>query len=206
MYRQALTALTGALLVSGCAAHSPVPQVVPPSAAVQWVDGPTPDVRTLLLRPASVGAVEGAGHRPAALDVGAFFARYDRAAGGVDQLALMIEVEGIDVPGLLRRSRELLLEVDGELFVGQPGLTENSFRVDLADDSPRATVVIPVTTEILEQIAEAEVVRGRLGLWASFTLPEGTRARFRELLEALPEGAESTELRASQLRRVTDID
>lgn len=204
MIRQALAALAGAVLVSGCAGQSALPDAVPPSAAVRWVDGPTPDVRTLLLAPASVGAVEGAGHRPASLEMGAFFARFHGESGIVEQLALMIEVQGADVPGLLQRSRQLLLEVDGELFVGEPGLSENSFRVDLVDDDPRATVVIPVTVDILEHLVEAQVVRGRLGLWASFDLPVATRTRFRELLRALPEGATSTELRATRLRRVTE--
>lgn len=206
MIRQALAALAGAVLLSGCAGHSSLPEAVPPSSDVQWIEGPTPDVRTLLLTPASIGAVEGAGHQPASLEMGAFFARFLGDSGTVEQLALMIEVQGADVPGLLQRSRQLLLEVDGELFVGEPGLSENSFRVDLVDDAPRATVVIPVTVDILEHLAEASVVRGRLGLWASFDLPADTRSRFRALLRALPEGATSTELRATRLRRVTQVD
>lgn len=206
MIRQAFAALAGAVVVSGCAGHASLPEPGPRSEDVRWIEGPTSDVRTLLLSPASAGAVEGAGHRPAALEVGAFFARFQGDSGTVEQLALMIEVHGADVPGLLQRSRELLLEVDGELFVGAPGQSENSFRVDLVDDDPRATVVIPVTVEILEHLVEARVVRGRLGLWAAFDLPVATRLRFRELLRALPEGATSTELRATRLRRVTEAD
>ncbi len=207
MLRQAILTLTGVALVSGCATYAPgLPEAERSPSAVRWVEGPTPDVRTLLLSPIHVGVVDGAGHRPAQLDVGAFFARFQSAGGPMDQLALMIEVQGQDVPGLLRTSRQLILEVDGELFAGEPGISDNSFRVDLVDDEPRATVVIPVGPELLARLADAEIVRGRLGLWAAFTLPPDCRARFRELLQALPEGASSTTLRSSRLRRVTETD
>jgi hypothetical protein len=205
MLRHTVVAVIGAVLVSGCA-HAPLQEAERSPSAVRWVEGPTPDVRTLLLRPIHIGAVEGAGHAPAELDVGAFFARFDSEGGPVDQLALMIEVHGADAAELLRSSRQLLLEVDGELFVGEPGVSANSFRVDQVEDRPRATVVIPVGPEVLAQLAEADVVRGRLGLWASFTVPPSCRERFRELLAALPEGASSTVLDRTALRRVTDLD
>ena len=205
MLRRIVVALTGVALVSGCA-HAPLPEIDRTPEAVRWVEGPGPDVRTLLLRPIHIGAVDGAGHHPADVEVGAFFARFRGDSGPVDQLALMIEVRGVDAEELLRTSRELLLEVDGEFFVGQPGVSENSFRVDLVDDAPRATVVIPVAPDILERLAGADVVRGRLGLWASFTVPASCRQRFRELLRALPEGASSTLLGPSSLRRVTETD
>ncbi|MEQ9569674.1 MAG: hypothetical protein RLN75_05745 [Longimicrobiales bacterium] len=207
MLRETLVALIGATLGSGCATTAPrIPEADRSAGAVRGVDGPTPHVRTQLQSPIHVGAVDGAGHRPARLDVGAFFARFERSAGPMDQLALMIEVKGGDVPALLRSSRQLLLEVDGELFVGEPGISANSFRVDLVGDEPRATVVIPVAPELLARLADAEVVRGRLGLWAAFTLPPRCRTRFRDLLRALPEGATSSTLRSSVLRRVTETD
>jgi hypothetical protein len=205
MLRHTLAAVVGVVLVAGCA-HAPLPEAVPSSSDVRWIEGPTPDVRTLLLRPIRIGAVEGAGHAPAEVDVGAFFARYRSADGPVDQLALMIEVTGADAPELLRLSRQLLLEVDGELFVGEPGVSDNSYRVDHTHEAPRATVVIPVGPDVLERLASAEVVRGRLGLWASFTLPSSCRQRFRELLTAMPEGASSTVLQRTALRRVTQLD
>lgn len=205
--RRSIVALTGGILVSGCAAQAPlIPEADRSPEAVRWVEGPTPEVRTLLLDPIHVGAVDGAGHGPARLDVGAFFARFERDTGSVDQLALMIEVRGDDVPALLRASRQLLLEVDGELYVGEPGVSDNSFRVDVVDAEPRATVVIPVSPDLLERLAAAEMVRGRLGLWASFTLPPRCRTRFQALLRALPEGAADTMLRSSRLRRATETD
>ena len=115
---------------------------------------------------------------------------YQQGLGCAAALALMIEVTGTDAPELLRLSRQLLLEVDGDLFVGEPGVSANSFRVDQKDDSPRATVVIPVGPDVLERLAAAETVRGRL----------------RALLQALPEGASSTVLQGTALRRVTQLD
>ena len=205
MLRHTLVAAIGVAMVAGCA-HAPLPEAERLSGDVRWVEGPTPDVRTLLLRPIHIGAVEGAGHARAEVDVGAFFARYRSDTGPVDQLALMIEVTGAEAPEMLRRSRQLLLEVDGDLFVGEPGVSANSFRVDQDGDAPRATVVIPVGPDVLARLAGAEVVRGRLGIWASFTLPSSCRQRFRDLLKALPEGASSTVLQGRALRRVTLLD
>lgn len=203
MLRPGVILFSGALLLSGCTVRSAVPEAEYRPEAVRWVEGPTPEVHTLLLSPIRIGDVGGAGHAASELEVGAFFARFEQASGPVDQLALMIEVQGTDAPGLLAKSRQLLLEVDGELFVGEPGSTANSFRVDLVGDDPRATVVIPISPQLLHHLATAEVVRGRLGLWATFTVPASSRRRFRALLEALPEDAALTSTLGSQLRRST---
>ncbi len=205
MIRPTLVLLAAAPLLGGCAVRSAVPEAER-SPDVRWIDGPTPEVQTLLLSPIEVGPVGGAGEEEADLQIGAFFARFDRDAGSIDQLALMLEVHGADAPGLLARSRQLLLEVDGELFVGDPGRSSNSFRVDLHGVAPRATVAIPIAPELLERLAAAEVVRGRLGLWATFTVPPSCRARFRALLRALPDGAANTPLTASGFRRATETD
>lgn len=205
MLRSILVLLVAAPLFSGCAVRSAAPEAERWSGSLRWIEGPGPEVRTLLLAPTSVGVVAGAGET-ADLTVGAFFARYERDSGDLDQLALMLEFRGADAPLLLERSRQLLLEVDGELFVGDPGQSSNSFRVDLDGVSPRATVAIPIAPELLDRLAAAEVVRGRLGLWTTFTMPPSCRARFRALLEALPEDAAAGALRGSRLRRVTETD
>jgi hypothetical protein len=146
-------------------------------------------VSTLVVHPTPVGTVAKPGYRPADLHIGAFYARFDRPQGPVDQLALMVEVQGRHAAELVQESRQLLLEVDGNLFTGEPGLSENSFRISNESGRTRATLAIPVTPEILLLLADAEDVRGRLGLWGSFVFPERCRGRLKQLLHELPPDA-----------------
>lgn len=185
------TLLTATALLT-CSACAPVTTTVVPAAPAgqpHWVQGPTSQVRTLLLDPVDIGPVAVPGRARSRLRVGAFFARYQRGDGPVDQLALMLEVTGPDADHVLDGSRALLLDVDGELFIGEPGASSNSVRVDQVEDAGRVTLVIPITPEYLTLLADAREVRGRVGLWAGFSFPTRARARFQALLEGLPEGA-----------------
>lgn len=193
MCRTVCVALAGALLVSGCAFHS-VPEGPYPgdAPAVQRVESGNERVSTLLVSPTPVGTVEKPGYAPAKLRIGAFYARFDGQDGPMDQLALIVEVQGRHAPELLEESRELLLQVDGALFTGEPGVTENSFRISDDAGRPRATLAIPITPEILLLLADAHEVRGRLGLWGSFTFPVRCRGHLKQLLAELPADAPLT--------------
>lgn len=190
MYRIPWFALLGGVLMSGCALN-PEPGMRGPdgSAAVQRVETGDTHVSALVVTPTPVGSVQKPGYAPAKLQIGAFYARLERVDGPVDQLSLMLEVQGPDALELVRESRQLLLQVDGELFTGEPGVSENSFRVSHESGGTRATLAIPVTPRILLMLADAREVRGRLGLWGSFTFPQRCRGHLKALLHELPPDA-----------------
>lgn len=195
--------LLGVVLLSGCA-MTPAPGApgTPGPTAVRHVDTGHAHVSTLLVPPTDVGTVAKPGFAPAELRIGAFYARFERSEGPVDQLALMLELKGRDALALLEESRELLLQVDGHLFSGRPGVSENSFRVSTEAGGTRATLAIPVTPDVLLLLSEAGEVRGRLGLWGSFTFPDACRGRLRDLLLELPADAPLTLTDAQSLTRV----
>ncbi len=154
-----------------------------------WIDGPTDEVRTLLLPPATIGRVDGPGIPDADLAIGAFYSRYDSNLGPVDQLALLIQLEGDDPEELVRLQTALTLDIDGVLFLGAPGVTNNSLALTDTEDGHRIRMAIPVTVDDLQALVHAERVRGRVGLWASFTYDDHCRRRLEGLLQQLPETA-----------------
>lgn len=173
---------------------------------VQRVSGLPDRVSSLLVRPIRVGVLETPGFAPAQLEIGAFYARYDRPEGTIDELALMVSVSGPDAAELLAASRELLLQVDGELFAGTPGVSENSFRIEGEGVATRAMLAIPVSPDVLSRLANAHDVRGRLGLWGSFSFPDKSRARLAALLRELPADAPLRVRGGGQLTRVAQSD
>lgn len=200
-------AIFGAFLSLGCVPRGAHPVVSLPPDQLHWVEGPTPEVRTLLLEPVRVARVGAPGQATAGLHIGAFFSRFDRDRGPLDQLALMVEVRGTDATALLALSRELLLEIDGELFAGEPTSGANSILVEpVPGGGQRAVLVIPVTPADLELLARAVQVRGRLGLWASFSFPPEVRARFEALLTRLPPGAPIMPAAGIHFYRAAELD
>lgn len=151
----------------------------------RWVET-TPDVRTLLVTPDRICEVALPGEDAATLAIGSFFARYDSPAGPIDQLAIMVVLEGEPTAGILQSGMSLTLEIDGEMFVGQPGLGSNSVSWDPSNDG-KATLAIPISPDVLEALAGAETVRGRVGSWATFDFPTETRDRLQHVLRGLPE-------------------
>ena len=173
------------LILGGCATSAtPASQAPPGLGDAHWIET-QPDVRTLMVAPRPVADVARPGEDPAALAIGSFFARYDSPDGPVDQLALMVVLEGESATRVLASGRSLLLEIDGEFFQGEPGLGSNNVHWDPADGG-RATLAIPISPEILRALADAELVRGRVGAYGSFDFPDRARTRLGDLLRGLP--------------------
>ncbi|HKK92965.1 MAG TPA: hypothetical protein VJ925_06000 [Longimicrobiales bacterium] len=180
---------TAAISISlaGCAGvgtPSPVQQPAVQSEA-RWVET-RPDVRTLIVRPDRVGEVARPGEKSAGLAIGSFFARYRSPAGPVDQLALMVVLEGEYATHVLQSGMSLLLEIDGEFFQGEPGLGSNNVHWDPADGG-RATLAIPISPELLHSLATADLVRGRIGAYGGFDFPESKRERLGDVLAGIPD-------------------
>lgn len=186
---RAVTLLVG--ILTACGVPNGPGSIQPESQMAEplWIDGPTEEVRTLLLPPATVGRVDGPGIPDADLSIGAFYARYDSNLGPVDQLALLVQLEGDDPDELLRLQAALTLDIDGVLFLGAPGVTDNSLARTPTEDGHRIQMAIPVTVDDLRALVRAEEVRGRVGLWASFTYSDHCRGRLERLLQQLPEAA-----------------
>jgi hypothetical protein len=184
----AATPVILALALSACAGGAPGPASTRPApdgpGEARWVES-TPGTRTLLVSPDRVARVSDPGESSADLAIGAFFARYTSEAGPLDQLALMVVLEGEEATRLLDSGLQLVLQIDGEYFIGEPGLGSNSVHWDPRNGG-RATLAIPISPEILAQLCGAERVHGRIGAFASFDFPAAKRARLGDLLPEIP--------------------
>jgi hypothetical protein len=181
--RTALLALP--LLAAGCL---PSPGEHLPREA-HWVEAPGEDMRVLLVPAEHTVRLEAPGLPSVDVSLGAFFARWTPAGGPVDQLAFLVVLEGGDPATVVALSDRLLLEIDGARFVGAPGESANSFRMDETETGCRITMAIPVGLDALNRMIHGDEVRAQLGDWGAFTVPRPQRMRFRSLVEQLPLGA-----------------
>ena len=184
-------ALGLAVIPAGCAtpsgsAHTPAPEI----SAARWVAGPTPEVRTLLVSPAAIARIDAPGMSDAQLSIGAFFTRWDSPSGSIDQLALLVELVGDRPMDFISFQPSLLLEMDGTVIDRAPGVTGNSVSWDTTAEGRRARMVIPITPVELRALADADQVRGRVGLWAAFAFDAAARARLATVLEGMPADAQ----------------
>jgi hypothetical protein len=156
-------------------------------------------MRVLLVPAEHTVRLDGPGLDAVDVSMGAFFARWTPAGGPVDQLAFLVILEGTDPRTVADLSNRLLLEIDGARFVGEPGETANSFRMDETDEGCRITMAIPVGLDALNRVIHGERVSAQLGDWGAFTLPRSQRIRFRSLVDQLPVGAPLDWYRAGSL-------
>ena len=189
MLRSIVIAAAGTLLASACvpSGMAPPDPVYPDGVEARWIEGPAPGVRTLLVQPTHAGRVDILeSHAEVEVSVGAFFSRWETEEARLDQLALLIQLEGDDPEELVRLSHELLLQVDEALYVGEPGNTGNSFHMKAVPAGRQLSVAIPIGVEALENLVTARTVRGILGQRGAFAFPGSTRQRFTSLLRKMP--------------------
>jgi hypothetical protein len=146
-------------------------------------------MRVLLVPARHTVRLEAPGLDGVDVSLGAFFARWSPPEGPVDQLAFLVILEGGDPATVAELSHRLLLEIDGVRFVGTPGESANSFRVDETEEGCKVTMAIPVGLEALNRMIQGERVEAQLGDWGAFTIPRNHRLRFRSLVDQLPLGA-----------------
>lgn len=159
----------------------------PEGVEARRVQGPAPGVRTLLVQPTHAGRVDiPESHAEVEVSVGAFFSRWETEEARLDQLALLIQLEGEYSEELVRLGHELLLQVDEALYVGEPGNAGNSFRMKAVPAGRQLSVAIPTGVLALEDLVAARTVRGVLGQRGAFAFPGPTRQRFTSLLRNMP--------------------
>lgn len=206
MRRTVLLAAAGVLLAAGCAPATPSQGALgPQDSPAQWVPGPDPGIRTLVVHPQRTGQLAVPGSNDSVqLSIGAFFSRWELEGAKLDQLALLIQLEGSDAQALMTLGRELLLEMDGALYVGEPGTTGSSFHLRTVDGVRQLSVAVPIHVLALQELIDARTVRGVLGETSAFAFPREGRARLRSLLLEMPaDGAPASEMRAAF--RITDL-
>jgi hypothetical protein len=123
------------------------------------------------------------------LAVGAFLAETRATGSARHHLALLIQLEGENPAVSLDLTRGLVLEMDGAVYVGDPGASGESFHVQASPLGRQVSVAIPVAVEDLEKIIAAGTVRLRLGGSEPFTFAPAARDRLRALVERLPVSA-----------------
>lgn len=177
------------LLITGFLAGCLPSPGTPVPGEAHWVQDPGEDMKVLLVPATHAVRLEGPGLEPVDVSLGAFFARWTPAGGPVDQLAFLVVLDGADPAIVADLSQRLLLEIDGARFVGEPGETANSFRMEETPAGCRITMAIPVGLDALNRVIHGETVLAQLGDWGAFTIPRSQRTRYRSLVEQLPLGA-----------------
>lgn len=162
---------------------------VPVPGEAHWVEESAEDMRVLLAPAEHTARLEAPGLPAVDVSLGAFFARWTPAGGPVDQLAFLVILEGNDPRTVAQLSHRLLLEIDGARFVGAPGESANSFRMEETEDGCRIVMAIPVGLDALNRVIQGDRVLAQLGDWGVFNIPRSQRVRFRSLVEQLPLGA-----------------
>jgi len=174
--------LAGCLSSNAFAGGSAVP--LPTQVREYSHDG----LRFVSLEPVDVGqmpTLQGS----VSLYVGALYVGPAEAPGGEHTLALVLRSVNADGYPILTGGSDLLLEVDGTYVASNPRAGGHTYEVESSKGGVTETVMVPLDPAMMSVVAEADVVRGRLGPWFSFVLPPSHRSALTGILDRIPSGA-----------------
>lgn len=186
MFRIATTALVSSLLLGGCAGVGHDYRAPTAPGDLEWVDGPTADVRSLVLRPAGLTPDPAAEAPSVTLSVGAYLARMETDEGERNHLALLVQLHGDDRALDLDLSRGLVAEIDGTRYVADHTLTEESVHMTRTPQGRLVSLSFPMDRADLAHLVRAGQVRLRVGGSCFFVLSNRDQARLRAFLDQLP--------------------
>ena len=102
-------------------------------------------------------------------------------------LALVLTTVNPEDDPVLEEDQGLLLEIDGTWLESSPGPRGHTYRTQSTAPGLEETVMVPLSPEQMQALADARTVRGRLGPWFSFVLPPAHRQALHALLDELPD-------------------
>lgn len=123
------------------------------------------------------------------IEVGAIYAFKGEGAAGRHNLGMVFEVSHDTVAAIYRHDRQLLLEMDGRVFLSPPP-SPALYSVHPEGQGVTEVIMVPVTPTLLRWFVNAKDVRGRLGRWTTLEFSPDERARFSALLAEIPPGAD----------------
>jgi len=122
------------------------------------------------------------------LAMGALYVSRPDGPESFHTLALVLTTVNPEDDPLLEDDQQLLLDIDGTRLESSPGPRGHTYRTESTAPGLEETVMVPLSPEQMRALADARVVRGRLGPWFSFVLPTPHRRALRALLDELPDG------------------
>lgn len=125
-----------------------------------------------------------------------------RSSSGADpfnRLALVILAASDSIKPVLNESRQLLLDIDGQLYQTHPMPDPRLYTFGPTQLGYTETVIVPIDPQLLTLLARGKSVRGRIGHWIAFDIPPDVIARLGDLLTALPEDFPSGQQRLALL-------
>jgi hypothetical protein len=185
MFQVRHTALAVALVLAGCmggvgTAEAPAP------GDLEWVDGPTAGVTSLVLRPGVLEADDAdIPHRPV-VALGAYLGRLETEAGPRRHLALLVQLEGQGTALDLDFAQGMVVELDGVPYHAPLSLTGESVFMDQTPRGRRVTLSFPVDRFDLERVLASDEVRIRVAGSCFFRLAEEDQHRIRRFVDRLP--------------------
>lgn len=184
--RTTMTALISSLFLAGCAGLGSVSTPAPSPGDLEWVEGPTADVRSLVLRPAGLAPDPEVRSTRVNLSVGAYLASMETDEGERNHLALLVQLRGDDGALDLDLSRGLVAEIDGHRYVASHTLTGESVHMERTAGGRLMSLSFPVDRADLMQLVRAGRVRLQVGGSCFFVLSDRDQARLRAFLDRLP--------------------
>lgn len=190
MFRAAAVLTFAAAAAAGCASPPAAPSSSAPAAVdLRRFGGSDGGMRFVSLEPLRVGTTPTLTEERVQLGVGALYGGPPEGGDGPHTLALVLTVVSSDGTPLLSPGCGLLLEVDGTRLASDPAPGGHIYSVEQTLEGVRETVMVPLGPDRMRRLAEAEVVRGRLGPWFSFLLPPDQRRALLRILDEIPDDA-----------------
>ena len=100
--------------------------------------------------------------------------------------ALVILAARDQIDPVLRENRQLLLDIDGEMFRTLPVRDPRMYSFGRTGYGYTETLIVPIDLALLTRLAQARSVRGRVGHWLAFEMSPEMLSRLDDLRSALP--------------------
>ena len=137
------------------------------------------------------------------LYLGALFTSLEAGNRPFSRVSLVIQAARDSMEPMLARNRQMVLELDGEMFVvgqGDPAL----YNYRALGGGYIETVIIPINLSLLQRLSTADRVRGRIGSRINFALSDDFGDGFATFLNAVRR--ETALDKASAVTRITFPD
>ena len=155
--------------------------------AIERAVDPATGLTSIVVSPSPVDLGGSARQDGLSLSVGAHYAARSASDRDPQEVFALLFVAATDgASPVFEGDRRLLLDIDGQLFTstrsaaGRVGL----YGSKATETGVRERVLVPVSSDIIQRLAEAKRVRGRLGSWVTFELTPEQLVPFRSLNQA----------------------
>ncbi len=138
------------------------------------------------------------------LYLGALFTSLEAGNRPFSRVSLVIQAASDSMEPMLARNRQMVLDLDGEMFVMGQGAEPALYNYRALGGGYIETVIIPISLSLLQRLSTADRVQGRIGSRINFALSDDFGDGFATFLNAVRR--ETALDKASAVTRITFPD